>query len=1052
METYTTSTRSIENPFPGLRSFRPDEYALFFGRETHIQEVTQKLMHNRFVAVIGSSGVGKSSFIYCGLLPILRNKNPAENQLDWDIKNIQPSELPYSNLLEVLGLSPDTDDRASMIALLKHQQEENPTNTLLFFDHFEEYFRGKQNNTQNRQELDKLIELLLELSKEPALSLYVVITMRSDFLGYCSYYPEFTKKMNDSQFLIPFMTRAEQREAIIGPIEYMDASIEEELVERVLDDVKDIPDQLPLMQHALMRTWNEWQKYRYRDPSLRLVHYENIGGVAQALSVHANEAYNELPPEQKNTCAKVFRTITEVTNDGKCIKRPAQIQQIAAEVNVTEQEVINVIAPFRQKDRGLLLPSEDEVSTLNGSSAIEISHESLIRVWTTLNTWVEEEVNSVKLYQRLADDAERFQKEQTGHWTNPDLEIALDWRNKQKPTKAWGTRYHPTFDRTMWFLQSSKEAHDQLITNQEQKRQRDRRRAAFVFRLILAALVFAIILAGYAWVQSQEAVKQGKIAKEKGVIAEKAAKEAKREAERATEESKKAEAASKKAEKEAKNALEQKKLADIEKEKAELSAKAAAIAETIAKKKAQEAKTAEEKARKEAEIAQLNKELADIEKQLADLARQEADRLRMRSIASSMAIKSLELSPDPELEALVAEQAYKFHKRSGGDPNHPDLYNGLYYALKGVKGSDYNQLKGHGANVRALVGGKNTQVYSAGSDGKIMLWDITSKNILQAYPQTGGLGIHRALALSPSKNYLACVGNYPEVWLFPDGNLQVQPEKITIDNRLVGQIWFVTFIDNQKMIFADEGGNLHLGDTQSKTSKIIQSQLGQVNAIAASKGIVAFTNGSTVKLLKGDYTQAETFPTSGLGQIISLALSEDANYLALGDANGLVQVYYTQSKTLKGITLRGHTARINQMAFSKDATQLATGSFDKSVRIWNIKTMQDFDRPPIILKDHNDWVWSITFSADGSKLLAGCRDNVVRAWPTSLEAMSQEICPNVQRNMTRKEWERFVSPLKDAAQQANSKGDKKADTSIPYEKTCEQYGLGELVTEDDLRK
>ncbi len=1046
METYTTSTKSIDNPFPGLRPFRPDEHALFFGRATHIQEVTQKLMQNRFVAVIGSSGVGKSSFIYCGLLPVLRDKNPAENQLEWNINSIQPSELPYSHLLEVLGLSPDTDDTANVITSLKHQQEENPANTLLFFDHFEEYFRGEQNNTQNRHELDKFIQLLLELSKEPALSLYVVITMRSDFLGYCSYYPEFTKKMNDSQFLIPFMTRAEQRQSIIGPIEYMEASIEEELVERVLDDVKNIPDQLPLMQHALMRTWNEWQKYKQRDPSLKLVHYENIGGVAQALSVHANEAFNELPPEQKNTCAKVFRAIVEVTNDGKCIKKPAQIRQIAEEINASEAEVIAVTTPFRQKDRGLLLPSEDEVNTLDSSSTIEISHESLIRVWTTLNTWVEEEVNSVKLYQRLAEDAERHQKGQTGLWTNPDLEIALDWRNKQKPTKAWGIRYHPTFDRTMWFLQSSKEAHDQLIINQEQKRQRDRQRAAFIFRLILAALVFAIILAGYAWIQSQEAVKQG-------IIAEKAAGKARKEAIRATAESKRAEAASKKAKKKELEAVKARKdaevaltLAEAAKTKEKLAAEKAKLSAEKARLSAIEAKTAEEKAKKEAEIAQLNKELADIEKQLADIARQEADKLRMLSIANSMAIKSLELEDDPVKEALVAEQAYKFHKRYGGDPNHPDLYAGLYYALKRVKAAkkqNYNELRGHGANVRALVGKQTGQVYSAGSDGKIMLWDIASKEPIQTYPKGGGLGIHRALALSPSKNYLACVGNYREVWLFPEGNLEVEPEKIPVTNSSVGQIWFVTFVSNQKIIFADEGGNLHLGNTQTRKSNIIQSQLGQINAIAASKGIIAFTNGASVKLLRGDYTQAETFPTAGLGQIISLALSEDANYLALGDASGLVQVYYTQGKTLKGITLRGHTARINQMAFSKDedVTQLATGSFDKSVRIWNIKTPNDFDRPPIVLKDHDDWVWSITFSTDGTKLLAGCRDNLVRAWPTSLEAMSQEICPSINRNMTEKEWERFVSPLKDTKKTVKS-GEEGADNSIPYEKTCEQYDSG----------
>jgi WD40 repeat protein/F0F1-type ATP synthase epsilon subunit len=1050
METDTlTSTKKLQNPFPGLRAFRPDESYLFFGREVQVQEVTQKLIKNRFVSVIGPSGIGKSSFIYCGLFPTLHDKNPADNELEWKISNMQPGEAPLQNLLDALGVPEDTTEYSQISTQLRQEFEENPHNRLIFVDQFEELFRFENINKSNHTSSEQFVQLLLDLTAQAEVPIYVVITMRSDFIGNCSRYPNFTKKINDSQFLIPFMTREEKRAAIKGPIEYMNAEIEDELVKKVLDDVEEIPDQLPLMQHALMRTWNEWQQHRNRDSTIKVYHYESIGGIAQALSVHANEAYNELPPEQRNICAKIFRTITEITNDGRRVRRPAQVKEIAHEVDTSEAEVMAIVEPFRRKDRGLLMPPEEE--PLNGDSIVDISHESLIRVWTTLQTWVEEEAESVKLYLRLAEDAEKHQKGQAGLWTNPDLEIALDWRNKQKPTKAWGTRYHPTYDRTMWFLESSKEAHEQLLVNKEQKRLRDRRRDNFIFRFIIAALIFAIILAGFAWQQSQEATRQGKLALEKGEIARKSAIEAKKAAEDAKREAKKAKAAEDDAKVKTKEAILQRGIAEIQKEKARLSAEAAVIAEGIARAKAEEARTAEEKAKKEAKIAEMNKELAEIEKQLAQLAREEADKLRLLSIASTMAIKSLELpqsdQDEKERKALIAEQAYRFHKRSGGDPSNPEIYNGLYYALKALKGDQYNQLIAHGANVRGLVSKQGNQIYSAGSDGKIILWDSQSHQIIQSIKQDS---IHRALAMSPSQNWLACVGNYSGVQLFANGNLQVAPKKIKLEQAAIGQVWYVTFIDNQRLIFADEGGNINLADVQIGTSRVIQPQQGQINAIASSEGIVVYALGNQVVLLTGDYTQKQAFPISGLSTIISLALSDDARFLAVGDANGMVQVYDVQRKSQKGI-LKGHFARVNQMAFSKDGSKLATGSFDQTVRIWNIREKKDFDRPPIILKDHKDWVWSITFNADGSQLLAGCRDNLVRAWPTDLETMSSQICPELTRNMSKKEWERFVATLQNKEDdKSNTKNQGKTGSTIYYEKTCNQYGLGEEITKDDL--
>ena len=115
-------------------------------------------------------------------------------------------------------------------------------------------------------------------------------------------------------------------------------------------------------------------------------------------------------------------------------------------------------------------------------------------------------------------------------------------------------------------------------------------------------------------------------------------------------------------------------------------------------------------------------------------------------------------------------------------------------------------------------------------------------------------------------------------------------------------------------------------------------------------------------------------------------------------------------------TLEGHNARINDIKFSPDGSQIASASFDGSVQLWNT---ENFNLQPIILNDHDSWVQTIAFSPDGNKLIAGCRDNLVRIWPTTAELMAQQICPKLYRNMDQEEWNRFVAE------------------DIEYEYTCE---------------
>src|SRR5687768_6433728 len=514
------------NPFPGLRPFKIEESHLFFGREGQSDEVLLKLSKSRFVGVIGPSGSGKSSFIYCGVLPILYGGFLTDASPNWEVVVTRPGAGPIDNLAEsllknnkeYLDAEPEEQKikrtifstllRSSSLGLVEAVEQTRRSanvNYLILVDQFEELFRFKDSTDPNSvNETLAFVNLLIEAINYPDSPIYVAITMRSDFIGDCAQFPELTRKINDSHYLIPQMTREQKRRAIEGPVAVGGAKITPRLVQQLLNDLGDNPDQLPILQHALMRTWSYWALYRdYEDELVDLKHYEAIGTMSEALSMHANEAFDELTEDQKRVCEILFKAITEKRGENFGIRRPTKLNEIAAIADVSENEVIEVVDRFREQGRSLLTPAHG--TNLSSKSMIDISHESLMRIWVRLKNWVDDEAEAVQMYTRLAEAASMYQVGKAGLWRPPDLQLALNWQAKHKPTLVWGQRYHPAFERTMIFLEYSKKEWEteQRIKELEQKRKLQRAR---IVALVLAtATIISILFLIYAFVQKSAA-------------------------------------------------------------------------------------------------------------------------------------------------------------------------------------------------------------------------------------------------------------------------------------------------------------------------------------------------------------------------------------------------------------------------------------------------------------------------------------------------------------------------------------------------------------------
>ena len=547
-------SRLNNSPYPGLRPFREDEADLFFGREQKIEEMLAKLEQHRFLAVIGTSGCGKSSLVGAGLLPALREGFLSGAERNWRMAIMRPGESPYDRLTDKLlcesALAPErgTGPRAAgilqaalrrgplgLVEAVKESHLPDNTSFLLVVDQFEEIFRYRR-QSRHPEDADAFVRLMLtsadsQLSARVLgnrIAIFVILTMRSDYFGDCAIFAGLPEAINSGLFLTPRLNRAEYETAIAEPARVAGGSIAPSLANRLLNDVRAEPDQLPVLQHALMRMWLKAVEGSGSpsDPAapegaapveLTLDDYKKVGGLSEALSKHADEALAELEPRQVRLAEVMFRCLCERGSDGRETRRPAMMRDIAAVADVPWEDLKPVAECFRRPDRSFIMPAVP--APLEADTFLDISHESLIRQWHTLNAWVKSETEFAEIYQRLAGAASRWKEGRGEPWRKTDLYLALEWKKKAKPTAAWAAQYGGDFDLAMEFLDHSRQESEKEARAEgdrlREKLRRTRQLAAAQAKAVRLSRVIAIVsivaffvalsLAVFAWVRTEEA-------------------------------------------------------------------------------------------------------------------------------------------------------------------------------------------------------------------------------------------------------------------------------------------------------------------------------------------------------------------------------------------------------------------------------------------------------------------------------------------------------------------------------------------------------------------
>ncbi|UEG55100.1 hypothetical protein LLH06_09010 [Mucilaginibacter daejeonensis] len=1025
-------TRYTVDPFPGIRNFESDEDHLFFGRDRTIADVTQLLSSTRFLALIGYSGSGKSSLIKAGIIPAVVRGSDADQE-KWATIYFRPDGDPFRSFAEALMNNSevdayhDDDDHVNILArYLKNDAPDlqkvherfstaRQPNWLIVIDQFEEVFRFRDAGLESDDHHDtqRFIDLILSGVRSAGLPVYVMVSMRSDFLDNCTQFNGLSQAINKGSYLLPRVTTEGIYDIITKPVAVCHGHITDGLVQRLMADLSTDLDQLPVLQHAMMRTWDHWKQHSATDSELSIAHYEAVGTMSSALSIHAEEIYTGLSERKQRIAEKIFKALTDVTVSNKGTRRPAQLWELIELSGATEQEVVDVIDEFRAPGRAFLMP----VYTvgLEEDTVIDIAHESIMRIWTRLRDWVLAEERSAELYLRLSKAADLYQQGKGGIWVDPDLAQAVKWQQDEQPTAAWAQRYDPAFERAMAFLTYSKKENAFKLEQRAQKQANELRRARRTAIILGTASVFALLLLVLALNLKfkAEASEKRALDNEKQMKVEGA--EADLQRKQAVLQQKIAEQQQSIASQQQSLAEEQKLTAISERHNAELQ-KSLAIAQGREAEVQRQKAVYQKRQADTARVAALDSgKVAARQRDNAIVARREVETLRMLTEARSIAFKSTQLAGDAQKDTLSVQMAflsYVINREYGGT----GLNRAIYDALKAQLNRYYNKVLRYTYGVKTDAGGydlrnavftANNEFFTAGDDGIVKQWGITNTPVqirLKKATRSVGEGItsinlsaDKKLLLGRTLNGRVMIWNVADLTLLPS----ILPDaaiKAQYVNFIPASSGYRLVVKSDKFagIYNYNAGAYKLVNRYQlcRSSFDNASQSGCTQVIG-DKVNIYLAQGNSVCLLTlnddADLVAINTVITLR-DKVSSMTLSNNDKLLAIGTDGGNTELYdITGSRPTLDSRFNSHSSRVTGITFNRDQSTLITGSLDNTVRLSKWQSSKEDKGEDLIFQERKSWVRNIAVSPNYRYVLSVGQRGILQLWPATERVALQEL-------------------------------------------------------------
>ena len=987
-------------PYRGLFAFKEEDAELFCGREEFAANLMTAVKSKPLVAVVGASGSGKSSVVFAGLVPRLRQ----DTNLDWQIASFRPGNNPIESLAAALAplwkqrsrnklednldsdksiteleffLALQRDERA-LSKLVKSFVETSQTRLVLIADQFEELY-----TLSSGSQRQFFLNLLLDAVKSaPAFTL--VITLRADFYSYVLTDRPWSDALQGAIQNLGSMSRSELRSAIETPAARMQVKLEQGLTDKLIDNVWEEAGSLPLLEFALTQLWSKQQNGL-------LTHwaYLEVGGVSSALANHAETVYANLSETEKKQAQQIFLQLVRLGEGTEATRRLATRDEIKTE----NWNLITHLASAR-----LVVTSRKHSS---GEETAEIVHESLIRSWGRLQNWLLLDGDFRRWQEQLRSAIDQWQwsgdrSNQNTLLRGKPLTDASNWMQK---------RFQELTDSERGFIQAS-------LEQRSSKVQASKRRQLWTILGISLCSILAVSSIGVAWWQWQRI----KISELKALV-------------------------------KSSEIL----LADNDR----LDALVQAIA---AKEKLQKLGNVDTTLEGQVESVLRQSIYGAIEsnslsshqgavwgiafspdgKTIASTSWDNTIKLwsrdgkELRTLTGhDKEVWSVAFSPDGKTIATASgDNTVKLWQLDGTLlktlKGHQDVVYGVAFSPDGktiatasgdktiklwqLDGTLLETIKGHEAAVWGVAFSPNGQTLaSAGWDKTIKLWQ---RNGVLLKTMKGHQAAVNALAVSPDGETLASASSDKTIKLWnKDGSLlktlsghdddvwgiSFSPDVKTLasasgdktvklwskNGSLLStfeghddQVWGVSFSpDGKTLASASDDKTIKLWQRDNTLLTTLSSHSAGVNGVAFSSDeqLVASAGwDKTVKLWSSNGTLLKTM--SGHGAAVNaVAIAPDGQTIASASADTTVKLWNRDGRELK--TLTGHRAGVNAVAFSPDEETIATASGDNTVKLWN----RD-GRELKTLTGHRAGVNAVAFSPDGEIVATASADTTVKLW------------------------------------------------------------------------
>ncbi|MCQ2252769.1 MAG: hypothetical protein MJZ61_04890 [Bacteroidales bacterium] len=747
-------------PYPGLRPFTEEESIFFKGRDLHIRQIVKLLEENKMAFITGASGDGKSSMVYAGVIPYIRAGFFKSSFNGWSIVDFKPQKNPLQSLTDALSEQLEIDNSKCLHELEKgfsslvDLYKESPLyatdgddaanrgkNLLIIADQFEEVFTNFENFDQGKpsDECYTTVNLLLEtirISISEKLPVYVIFTMRSDFISQCTIFKDLPEYIAYSQFFVPQLKRTEIRQVIEEPALLAGGKISSRLTEVIINNLNSGFDQLPVLQHALNLLWRMADN---GDTEMDLIHLAKIAGISSevlgpedrgefdrwyknlpdyhhkyyekpdlnnVLNAHAGILYESAydyfmqnsdwaeksitPDESKEIIEIVFKSLTKIDNNRPVRNRCtlSEITGIINKENITNATVCGVINIFRTPENSLIkpfsVPGRTDTMYLSGDTVLDVTHEALIRNWKLLTEWDLEEESDMKDYHDFntqmqlwaANDKNSAYLLNSGTYT-----YFNQWFNRSKPNPSLFVKYDNSKLPQRQKIRNAQYKYENYVDFLESsykailaKEQAVKRRVQLV---IWGLLVFIATLGGFVWWAMEEKAN----AEHQKNIAESQSQYALEQQELAEQQEKLAVRANWEAQ-------QQRDTAQMMAARAIKAMNESEKARRLAEYMHRQALTAQEEAEKNFLLAEEQRKIAEGDREklqdqmkLTAEAQAKSERFNFLAMSNLLAMKTKSQYEDPKMNLRFALTAYNMMVSNDID-NVPELYDAILYAME----------------------------------------------------------------------------------------------------------------------------------------------------------------------------------------------------------------------------------------------------------------------------------------------------------------------------------------------------------------------------------